>query len=101
MWVVGAVAGDSITPQFWVDKARLMLVRQLLPVRPGSSRILDVRVGDFRQAAKGWVGALFEFWIGGKLVQAEEYTDIHADVTVDRELFDVMKWTTERHWARP
>ena len=101
VWIVGAEAGDSVTPQFWVDKDRLMLVRQLSPARPGSPRILDARVGDFRPAAKGWVGARFEFWIGGKLVQAEEYTDIHADVPVDRELFDVTKWTTAKHWARP
>jgi hypothetical protein len=101
VWVVGAAAGDSVSPQFWVDKTRLMLVRQLSPARPGSARMLDARVGDFRPAARGWVGARFEFWIGGKLVQAEEYTDIHAEVPVDRELFDVTKWTTARHWARP
>src|SRR5262245_40629014 len=47
-YVVGAEAGDSISPQFWIDKERLYFVRSLEPSQKNPATILDTRFEKYR-----------------------------------------------------
>jgi hypothetical protein len=99
-WVVGAAsAADSVSPQFWIDADRKVLVRMIL--RPDQSQPpLDVHLDGYVRAGAGWLATKIEMFQGGVRRQAEEYADWKVDVPVDAALFDVSKWSTAPHWAK-
>jgi len=97
--VVGADSGDLKTAQFWIDTERLVVVRMLGPLRPGSPRMLDARFDDYQPLAGGWISPVCEFYFDGVLRQREEYSTIKADPPLDPALFDLAHWTTAKHWA--
>lgn len=99
VWVVGATAGDTTSPQFWIEPERKLLVRMML--RPNEAQPpLDVHLGGYVRAGNGWLATKIDILQNGKPVQIEEYTDWKVDVPVDAALFDVTKWTTAPHWAK-
>jgi hypothetical protein len=96
---VGATAGDTTSPQFWIEPERKLLVRMML--RPNEAQPpLDVHLGGYVRAGNGWLATKIDILQNGKPVQIEEYTDWKVDVPVDAALFDVTKWTTAPHWAK-
>ena len=99
VWIVGAAAGDSTSPQFWIEPERKVLVRMLF--KPNETQPpLDVHLAGYVKAGNGWLATKIDILQNGKPVQIEEYTDWKVDVTVDAALFDVTKWTTAPHWAK-
>jgi len=99
VWIVGATAGDTTSPQFWIEPERKLLVRMML--RPNEAQPpLDVHLGGYVRAGNGWLATKIDILQNGKPVQVEEYTDWKVDVPVDASLFDVTKWTTAPHWAK-
>jgi hypothetical protein len=99
VYVVGADSGNLKAPQFWVDRGRLVLVRQIERQAEDTAHMLDIQFDQFQQKGEAWVGSLVLIQIDGKLVQREVYSDIKVDVPVNPELFDVTKWTTAKHWV--
>lgn len=99
VWVVGATAADTTSPQFWVSTDRKLLVRMMLPGGEGQPP-LDVHLGGYVKAGGGWLATKIEMFQGGVRRQAEEYSDWKVDVPVDPAMFDVAKWTTAPHWAK-
>ena len=101
-FVVGARdAADTLSPQFWVDAERLVLVRliETLP-RDTTSRRLEVRMMRYEPLAGGWIAPYVEIFVGGVLVQEEEYSDIRPNVELSPDLFDPSKWSTAPHWVK-
>jgi hypothetical protein len=102
VWVVGAAAGDTTSPQLWVDRERLVAVRMILAGeggRPG----LDVVLGGYvpvGPAGGAWLATKVDIRAGGRLVQTEEYTDWRGDAALDPALFAPGTWTTARHWVK-
>jgi len=97
--VVGARAGDVRAPQFWIDKERLVLVRQIEPIKGDTTRLLDIKVGKYQQLRGLWLPTAIEIGINGKTIQLESYSEIKLDPPVSNDLFDVSQWTTAPHWA--
>ncbi len=98
VWVLGAAAGDTISPQLWVDQERFVAVRMILAGadgRPG----MDVALGGYVPLGGGWLATTIDIRAGGRLVQREEYSGWKADVPLDDALFAPATWTTARHWV--
>lgn len=96
--VIGAGAGDTTSAQLWVDKERLIAVRRLGPLAPGSTKVWDLRFNKYRRIGGGWVSAECAFYTGGIRAQLEEYYNIKADISLDPSLFDATQWMTAKHW---
>jgi hypothetical protein len=93
-WVVGADSGDTVSHQFWIDKERLVLLRQIGPQ-------VDARFTNYQRAGGGWISPDVDLLVGGKLLQHEQYVEITADRSLSPALFDLGQWTTAPHWAPP
>ncbi len=99
VWIVGAAAGDTTSPQFWVDADRLLAVRDIQPL--GDGRLLDATIGGWQPLGDGWVETHLDLRVDGRLFQTEEYSDIRAPDTLDPALFDPARWapaTSTRYW---
>jgi hypothetical protein len=84
-WVVGAGEGDDATPQFWVEKDRLLCPRVVTRLSTG---VLDVEMGRFEPLGDGWIAAELLFKRNGQLVIREEYVTFRLVDRIDPALFD-------------
>jgi hypothetical protein len=102
VWIVGASsAADTTSPQFWVDTDQKLLRRMMISGGPGQPP-LDVHLAKYERVGNGaWLATKIEMFQGGVRRQAEEYSGWKVDVPVDAGLFDVTKWSTAPHWAKP
>jgi outer membrane lipoprotein-sorting protein len=100
VYVVGAEKGDLKSKQFWVDKNHLLFVRLFEPTRADPNQFQNVRFGDYRQLAGGWVAARVEVYIDDKKVFSEEYSDIQSNAKLDPAAFDAKQYSST-HWEKP
>lgn len=98
VWVVGAAAGDSTSPQFWVDSERNVLLRMMLAGPPGQPP-MDVVLDGYERTGKAWLATKIRMSIGGAPRQTEEYTGWKTDVPLDPALFSPSTWTSAKHWV--
>lgn len=96
VYVVGAERGDFKSPQFWIDKERLLFVRLLQPGRADPNQTDDIRFEDYRPLAGAWVAARVEIWDQEKMVFTEEYSELQANRKLDAALFDPKQFSAER-----
>jgi hypothetical protein len=89
VWVAGAAAGDSTSPQFWVDKERLYVVRMVDRSQGAQSGTLDVRVTAHEQVDGVWVEKEMYFLVDGREVQREIYNDIHVNTPFEAGMFEI------------
>lgn len=94
VFVVGAKQGDLTTPQFWVDKKKLLFVRLIQPAGRDKKSVAETQFNKYVKAKGGWVAPEVLFFVDGKPTTTEEYTDIQADVALDAELWNPEKWLT-------
>ena len=100
VYVVGVSAvTDSTSPQFWVDRDRLALVRMILNLRANSPPY-DIQLGQLVETGGGWLATKVTMLQGGVARQTEEYSDWKTNVKLDRKLFDVTTWGTAIHWVK-
>ena len=90
VYVVGALRGDSLSKQFWVDRERLLVVRVLERTSQGRT---DLRLSDFRRAGEGWVAGEVVQYVNGKRRVTEVYDDLRPDVPVSDAMFDPHAWS--------
>lgn len=93
--VVGALAGDSTSPQFWVDRERLVFVRMVEPAPGGQPGTAETQFNQYQPLAQGWLSTEVTFAVNGVLQQKETYANARADVVLPEELFD------PAHYGRP
>jgi hypothetical protein len=86
--VVGADAGDLRSPQFWVDKERLLVLRIIQPSRKDPAALSDIRFLDFRKQRHGVIAARVEVHQLDRLVMSEDYSGIESDIPMDAAWFD-------------
>ena len=96
VYVVGARAGDLRTPQFWVEKERLVFVRLLQPGQRDTSRTTDIRFNDYRPVGAAWLSAEVLFLVDGRERWREQYTQIRTEVPLADVLFDPRQWKKGR-----
>ena len=92
-YVVGAEAGDTTSPQFWVDAERLYFVRSLEPSKKDSSVTNETIFDKYVALAGGWVELEVLFLANGKQQVREEYSNPKANVRLDPAIFDPSRWT--------
>jgi hypothetical protein len=97
VYIVGALAGDTTSKQFWVEKDRLLFVRMIQRSPQGRS---DIRFDKYISAGGGWIAVEVAQYVNGKRRLLEEYTDVKTDVQLSPALFDPRQWATAPHWAR-
>lgn len=95
--VVGALAGDTTSPQFWIDAEHLLFVRSISPLESGGMQ--EVRFNGYRQLEGGWIAPEVVFLIKGRVVMKELYDEIRSGVEFDDAFFDPMRWRIARHWC--
>jgi hypothetical protein len=91
-YVVGAEAGDTTSPQFWIDAERLYFVRSLEPSKKDAGVINDTRFEKYIPLAGGWVETLVLFLSQGEQKVKEEYLNPKANVKLDPAIFDPSTW---------
>jgi hypothetical protein len=84
--VVGALAGDTTSAQFWIDPQRLVVVRILQPAANGGRS--DTQVSTFSEGGPGLVEREILFHTNGVLGLKEEYLWIRTGVTLDPAVFE-------------
>jgi hypothetical protein len=87
VYVIGAPAGDTLSKQFWVDRARLVFTRLLEPTQDGSGHT-ETQFNKYRPLGRGWVSVEVRFSLNGEVVQTEEYSDVRDDVDLPEELWE-------------
>ena len=95
--VVGAERGDTIHPQFWVSRDRLLLVRMIVPL---GADTYDIALRKYAEFAGSWVAMRIEM-ASGQMKQSEDYTNVRVNPDLSSNLFDPSSWTTARHWHAP
>jgi outer membrane lipoprotein-sorting protein len=99
VYVVGADKGDLKSKQFWVEKKRLLFVRMIAPDRRDAAKTADSRFADYRQLPVGWAAARVEFFVAGKNVFSEEYSEIQTNPKLDPAIFDPQQFNSQ-HWEK-
>ena len=100
MIVVGALAGDGRSKQFWVDAERLYFVRLLAPAPRDTSKVQDIRFVNYERHGDAWLAPRVEIHTDGALTFHEDYSDILTDVPLDDALFDPRQWKSAKHWIQ-
>ena len=106
VWIVGGKdATDLHSPQFWVEKERLLFVRLLQPFPGDTTKTYDVRFSDYTPtkpgtASQAWIAITVEALVGDKRILLEQYDDVKTDLPIDPALFDPKRWGTAKHWAK-
>lgn len=99
-WVVGAAsAGDTTSPQFWIDKDRLVVVRAVLSFAAGRPPF-DIHLDNYVETGGGWLATKITMLSGGVPRQIEEYSGWKTNVKLDKKLFDPATWMTAAHWTK-
>jgi hypothetical protein len=98
-YVVGAEAGDTVSPQFWIDAERLYFVRSLEPSKKNPAVTNDTRFQKYIGLGGGWVGMEVLFLSGGEPKVREEYSNPKANVKLDPAIFDPKAWKAPG-WVR-
>ena len=101
-YVVGASSpSDTTSPQFWVEKDRLIVTRFLMPLVPSpEGRAQDVRLENNVPLGGGWLATHVRILDKGSAMQTEEYSDWRAGVELPETFFQVEHWTEGAHWAK-
>jgi len=93
-FVIGAKAGDTASPQFWIDKERLYFVRLLQPDDKDPKTIEDIRFDNYKKVqGGGWVAEHVAVYTGGKLVFEEKYSDVKVNPSLKETMFDPQKFS--------
>ena len=95
VYVVGADNGDLKSKQFWIEKKRLLFVRMITPDRRDATKTSDSRFADYRQLPVGLVAARVEFFVDGRNVFSEEYSEIQTNPKLDHAIFEPKQFKPE------
>jgi hypothetical protein len=97
--VVGALAGDTISNQFWLDRDRLVMMR-MIEKNMDPRRPLDARISGYKRAGGGWLPRSVRVYLGNTLSIAEDFSEPKLDVPVEPGLFDPMPYRLPK-WVGP
>jgi hypothetical protein len=88
VWVVGAASpSDTLSPQFWVERKRLVVVRVLIVLAPGQPP-LDVHLDKYVKTGGGWLATSISMFTAGKPRQLEDYYGWKSGISIDPAVFE-------------
>jgi len=85
VYVIGADTKDEKLNQLWIDKEKLILVRQ---IKFDDNRKEEAIFENHILLGGGWSETICTFYINDHLIQKEYYHDCKANVPIDPNLFD-------------
>ena len=102
VYVVGATSPTDLdSPQFWIDRDRLIAVRFLVKLSPApDAKPNDIRLEKYVPIGAGWLATHVAIMDGGVVRQAEDYTDWKGDMALSNDFFVAEKWSDVPHWFR-
>ncbi|MBP8033650.1 MAG: hypothetical protein KAZ71_03570 [Bacteroidia bacterium] len=86
MFVIGAIKGDSLSNQIWVEKKNWRVVRII--ERMDAENIMDMTFDAFQKNCKGYIETKVTFKRNGKIEQVEEYYNITPTDKMPTEIFN-------------
>jgi hypothetical protein len=90
-WVVGALAGDDTSAQFWVDARSWRLLR-VIQREPENPRLLsDTRYVHYDDLLDTPVPTRIEIWRAGKLVEQHTLSDFVVNPELPSRAFDLSR----------
>jgi hypothetical protein len=100
VYVVGATSADDVeSPQFWVDRDRLVAVRFLVKLSPApDAKPNDIRLERYVPVGGGWLATHVAIMEGVIVAQAEDYSDWQGDVALPNDFFVAERWSDVPHW---
>ena len=96
VYVIGALADDTTSSQFWLDKEHLYTVKMIVTL-PGGRRVTDIGKHIFQDG--GWLEQEIRVTMNGKLILLEEYTETRTNVKLPDDFFDPVAYRPP-HWVR-
>jgi hypothetical protein len=102
VYVVGGKSpGDLDSPQFWIDRDRLIAVRFLVKLSPApDAKPNDIRLDSYVPVSGGWLATHVAIMEGTIVRQAEDYSDWQGNVALPSDFFVAEKWSDTPHWFR-
>ena len=98
VFVIGAAAGDTHSPQLWIDRKLMVLVRWIEPSPLEPSVAVDTRLLDYEKLGASWVARRLEVYEQNTCTARWEFRQIRANITLDSMLFQPDNWSRARHW---
>lgn len=100
VYVVGARSpADLDSPQFWIERDRLIAVRFLVKLSPApDAKPNDIRLESYVPVGGGWLATHVAIMEGSVVRQAEDYSDWKGDVALPADFFVAEKWADTPHW---
>jgi hypothetical protein len=86
VFVVGASEGDTLSPQFWIDKKELYLLR-VISKNPETGEVEDAHFKEHTKVKSAWVEERVEIYVQGKLKRREHYVEVSANNSLDMKIF--------------
>jgi hypothetical protein len=68
------------------------------PAGKGGTLTSETQFNKYQRLGGGWMSPEVIFMLDGKTTTTEEYSELHANVRLDDNLFDPEKWATASHW---
>jgi len=96
VFVIGADKGDVTSPQFWIEKEELYLVRNI-NISKESGKLEDNQYLEHQKVENAWVESKVDIYSGGKLIRQEKIAEAKANKQLDMKIFDV-KHLGNVHW---
>lgn len=101
VFVVGALAADTLSKQFWIDAERLLFVRLVETVAtPAGARRVDYRFLNYVPHGNAWVAEEVVGLRDGKPSLHEVYANVQVNVPLDDATFDPKQYATFTPWYR-
>ena len=97
VYVVGAKPGDAHSAQFWIDKKNFYFVRMIRPAGKDGTQTQETQFNKYVKLGGGWMSPEVVFLVDNKVVTIEEYSDLHANVSLPDKLFEPESFATV-HW---
>lgn len=86
VYVIGAMKGDTISNQIWVDKKTLRVIRIIEKIDAES--VMDMGFDAFQKSCGGYTETKVTFKQNGKIEQVEEYFNIKTLDKIPDEVFN-------------
>lgn len=96
VWVVGALAGDTTSSQFWVDAERWIVLRVIQRDPRSPTRTTDVRFTQFEDHLNIPVPVRADVYRGGRLVEQRTVSNIAVNPSISTRAFDLSRWRDVR-----
>lgn len=85
VYVIGTEEADMESPQFWIDKKRLLFVRNITIGRQNS--IQEVQFNKYEKLGEGWIAPELVFLVNGQKAMLENYSQIETPDSLSDEIF--------------